>query len=70
MQSTETETLVFYDQGQLHNRFLLTDKGGVMWGTGLDEQGSSDRKTESDDLFLLNEELYRLHWDKWNTTEA
>jgi hypothetical protein len=63
-------TVIFYDQGCLHNRFLLTDKGGVMWGTGLDEQGSSDRKTETDDLFLLNDELYRLHWSKWNSTEA
>ncbi len=62
-------SVVFYDQGLLHNRFLLTDKGGVIWGTGLDEQGNSDRKTESDDLFLLNDDMYQLHWNKWNADE-
>jgi hypothetical protein len=60
-------TVVLYDQGALHNRFLLTDRGGVMWGTGLDEQGNSDRKTDSDDLFLLNQKLYEFHWAKWST---
>ena len=58
--------VVFYEQGILHNRFLLTNKGGVMWGTGLDEQGTSDRKTDSDDLILLNDQMYELHWRKWN----
>lgn len=62
-------SVVFYAQGLLHNRFLLTDNGGVMWGTGLDEQGNSNRKTEFDDLFLLNDELYQLHWKKWNANE-
>ena len=57
--------VVFYPHGSLHNRFLLTDRGGVMWGTGLDEQGASSNKTDSDDLFLLNEKLFELHWKKW-----
>jgi hypothetical protein len=61
--------VVFYDQGLLHNRFLLTDIGGVMWGTGLDEQGGSDRRTDTDELIVLKKHLYDLHWKKWNCEE-
>jgi hypothetical protein len=46
-------------QGEkLHNRFILTDIGGVSFGIGLDDADGNDGQTE--DIQLLNEETYKL----------
>lgn len=46
---------------KLHNRYVLTDLGGVMLGTGLD----SGSKGETDDLVLLGPVLYRRRWSQY-----
>jgi len=46
---------------KLHNRYVLTDLGGVMLGTGLDE-GSAG---ETDDLNLLSHDQYALRWKQF-----
>jgi hypothetical protein len=46
---------------KLHNRYLLTDIGGVSFGIGLDE-GSSG---ETDDIALLVRSGYLIRWDQY-----
>lgn len=46
----------------LHNRYILTDLGGVLFGYGTD-RGETDN--EIDDLMLLDEEQYRRHCNNY-----
>ena len=39
------------DGRRLHNRYVLTERGGILVGTGLDAQGSGE-----DDLCLLSDD--------------
>ncbi|HUX87103.1 MAG TPA: hypothetical protein VMW65_08880, partial [Chloroflexota bacterium] len=45
---------------QLHNRYILTDCGGILFGHGLDEQQGSG--VDHDDLALLSRDAWRQHW--------
>ena len=45
----------------LHNRYILTERGGVRLAWGLDE-GS---EAQTDDLSLLEPELYKTRWDQY-----
>ena len=51
---------------ELHNRYILTEHGGVAFGTGLDEKG---RAKTTDDLTLLDRNLYRLRWDQYTSDQ-
>lgn len=46
---------------RLHNRYVLTDVGGVALGTGLDD-GSAG---ETDDVLLLPRAQYELRWSQY-----
>jgi len=46
---------------KLHNRYVLTDLGGVSLGVGLDVGGTG----ESDDLLLLTREQYERRWSQY-----
>lgn len=46
---------------RLHNRYVLTDLGGVMLGTGLDAGAAG----ETDDLALLDRAQYTLRWAQY-----
>lgn len=46
---------------KLHDRFVLTDLGGVLLGTGLDE--GADGETQAAQLLPRNEYLW--HWDRY-----
>jgi hypothetical protein len=48
---------------KLHNRFILTDLGGVSFGVGLDDSDGEDGQT--DDILLLNEETYNLRFAQY-----
>jgi hypothetical protein len=58
---------------QVHNRYVLTDLGGVFLGTGIDRSDKT-RPNETDDLSLLTPEQYRRRWaqyvDKDGTLEV
>ncbi len=45
---------------QLHNRYILTDLGGVLFGAGLDE---GDHGT-TDDLVVLDRAQYEVRWQQ------
>jgi hypothetical protein len=45
----------------LHNRFVLTDLGGVLLGVGLD----AGQEGETDDLLLLPRAQYELRWAQY-----
>lgn len=49
------------DGEQIHNRYVLTELGGVSFGIGLD-QGEA---TQTDDMMLLEAELHRKRWDQY-----
>lgn len=46
---------------QIHNRYVLTDVGGVSFGTGLD----SGHHGATDDLNVLTRDQYVLRWDQY-----
>lgn len=45
----------------LHNRYILTDRGGVSFQWGLDEGNLG----ETDDIFLLDGEVYTNRWNQY-----
>ena len=49
------------DGEQLHNRYILTDLGGVTFGTGLDEGDEG----ETDDITLMDRGQYELRWSQY-----
>jgi hypothetical protein len=50
---------------KLHNRYILTDVGGVKFGVGLDEHSASGSENETDDISLLSRELYVRRWEQY-----
>ena len=45
----------------MHNRFVLTDRGGVRFGTGLDDNDDGSR-TPDDDVSLLDRAVWEQRW--------
>ncbi len=50
---------------KLHNRYILTDIGGVKFTVGLDE----GRAGETDEITLLPKETYELRWNQYASDE-
>lgn len=44
-----------------HNRYILTDRGGVRLAWGLDEGAGA----QTDDLSLLEDSMFRTRWDQY-----
>ncbi|UCF89804.1 MAG: hypothetical protein JSW39_16015 [Desulfobacterales bacterium] len=55
------------DGEKLHNRYLLTNIYGVIFGTGSDESENPDSK-ESDDIVLLEEGQYLMRYKQYTGT--
>jgi hypothetical protein len=51
---------------KLHNRYVLTDVGGVILGVGLD----AGEPGETDDLVLMPREQYELRWSQYVTADG
>ena len=54
------------DGEKLHNRYVLSDVGGMSFGIGLDEEDESHQ----DDVFLLDDQKYRLRWSQYVEMEG
>jgi len=54
----------------MHNRFLLTDRGGVMLGAGFDGKTTPNvtTMTHSDVLVVLNRTQFEEQWKLWSLT--
>jgi hypothetical protein len=53
------------ESGQrLHNRYILTDIGGVRFGAGLDEN-RNDPDGDTDEVSLMNRETYLKRWTQY-----
>ena len=50
---------------KLHNRYILTELGGVSFGVGLDEAEDLSMAEAVDDLSLLARDQYRLRWRQY-----
>jgi hypothetical protein len=61
-----TLNLVRWNKKQLHNRYILTDIGGVSFETGLDDNNFG-ASTEKDDVNILGEERYQELWQLFNS---
>lgn len=46
---------------KLHNRYILTDIGGVQFAAGLDE----GKEGETDDVTILSRAQYELRWNQY-----
>ena len=55
--------LIRWDQDHLHNRFILTDSGGLKFSHGLDEHNS--RPPKHDIVDLLEQEPYQAMWKEY-----
>jgi hypothetical protein len=53
---------------KIHNRYILTEKGGVAFGAGLDE--SSHDSEATDDLNRLSEDQHSTRWAQYNRDSA
>ncbi len=49
------------DGERLHNRYILTDLGGVSFGIGLDDGNEG----ETDDVALMGREQYDRRWSQY-----
>lgn len=54
------------DQGgeRFHNRYILSNLGGVILGGGIDQDLSQDSK-QTEDINLMTKEQYEKHWDTY-----
>lgn len=59
--------LVLWPQDSLHNRFILTNVGGIQFGTGLDESTNARRPT--DDVSLLDLDHYESLWEDYKKAQ-
>jgi hypothetical protein len=57
------------DGEKLHNRYLLTNLFGVIFGTGSDESENPDAE-ESDDIVLLEEGQYHMRYKQYTGTPS
>lgn len=51
---------------QLHNRYILTDRGGVRVGVGLDR----GKRGQTDEIERLGEETHQLRWKQYTSDSA
>lgn len=49
----------------MHNRFILTNLGGAMYGTGLDEWGGESPKAQ-EDVVLLDHREFAAKWSEYS----
>ena len=57
------------EHGQsFHNRYALTEHGGIALGTGLD--AATDGRSETDDLHRLTRDQHQTRWASLTTTSA
>lgn len=58
-----------HDPSKMHNRFILTEQGGVMFGTGLDDhEDGKEGITDHDHVTLLTEVRCNTIWNEYPGT--
>ena len=58
-----TLNLITWPKGALHNRYVLTELGGVMFGAGLDE--ALPRQPQTDDVSILSKATHDQLWEQY-----
>lgn len=56
--------LYLRSQDTLHNRYVLTQSGGVYFSTGLDDKGTGDVLT--DEVGVLEPAIWTVQWNKYS----
>ena len=54
--------------GKLHNRYVLTEVGGIAVQTGLDR--SPPRSSHTDDLTVLSKEQHKARWAEYSASSS
>jgi len=60
--------ICIWNRNIMHNRFIMSDKAGVIWGTGLDEQGDSLKP--SDDIFIMSDVQHKQHLAEYSESNT
>jgi len=58
----------FQPQDTMHNRFVLTEAGGVYFLTGLDDKGNGDLST--DEVGVLDPDVWAIQWGRFSDGQA
>lgn len=59
--------MFFQPQGAMHNRFVLTNAGGLYFLTGLDDKDHGDCVT--DEVGLLEHAVWQVQWNRYTEIE-
>jgi hypothetical protein len=62
-----TVAVFFLPQGEMHNRFVLTEAGGLVFKTGLDDK--DDGKLTTDLVTVLERDVWAVEWAKFTGDE-
>ena len=59
-----TVNLFMLPEEKMHNRFLMSDRGGFIFGTGVDdnEDGNSN---PTDEIVIMNNNIYMARWNEY-----
>lgn len=53
---------------KLHNRYILTDRGGIQFSIGLDDSGNAEGQTE--DMILLSQDSFNARWRQYGQLQG
>jgi hypothetical protein len=56
--------LFILPEAKMHNRYVLTEAGGVYFLTGLDDKGHDG--VETDEVGLLDPNVWKVQWDRYS----
>jgi len=56
--------LFFLPKATMHNRYVLTEAGGIYFLTGLDDKGNDG--VETDEVGLLESTVWDVQWNRYN----
>ena len=59
--------MFFQPQSPMHNRYVLTNAGGLYFQTGLDDKDHGDCVT--DEVGLLEHDVWQVQWDRYEGIE-
>lgn len=60
----ETLSLYIHPEAPVHNRFIMTENGGLIYGVGLDDNDNG-RGSPSDQVSLMAPKVFKACWDDY-----
>ncbi|WP_273430560.1 hypothetical protein [Chitinibacter tainanensis] len=57
-----------WTQDVMHNRYLMSNHGGAIFGVGLD--AAEDEAAREDEVTIMQKDIWLATWDKYSNTQA